>query len=236
MPDEKISAMTELSSPPPPTAAGLMVPVIREGDSDNYRVPAQLLLDTPAQPDGSGDAGTETVVKAGDADALGTSLAGGALTLGGGNSAGTTGVGGDVDIVPGTGTAVNGRVTVNGNASVIAYNHAWIGGFNPSRAILLVAARPMIVTAVMGRLGLAEGGAATLALYKAPSGTAIGSGTALTTTTFNANGTANANQTLTLDAAPVTTLAAGDAVGIVTTGAWTTSYGTISLWLTFGPA
>jgi len=235
MPDQKIGDMPQLSNPPPATTLGLMVPVVRIGDPVNYRVPAQSLLITPAQVDGSGLAGLVETIHAGDADPLGTGLTGGGLTISGGDSSGTGGIGGDVDISPGVGDTANGVLKIAGDASVVAYNHAWIGGFNPNGAVLLIAARPMIVTAIIGRLGAAEGAVATLALYKAPSGTAIAAGTALTTNTFNANGTPDANQILTLEADAVITLAAGDAIGIVTAGTWAANYGTISLWLTFGP-
>lgn len=80
--------------------------------------------------------------------------------------------------------------------------------------------RRMIVKAITGVNDVIAANAVTATLYKAPSATALGSGTALHTGTFNLQGTAATNQSLTL-AALATTLdiAAGSRIGMVISGA-----------------
>lgn len=76
-----------------------------------------------------------------------------------------------------------------------------------------------------------DGGAVTAVAKKAPSGTAIGSGTALQSDTFNLKGTLNTNQTGTLSSTPADlALAAGDKVGVDFTGTMTAAVGVISVW------
>jgi hypothetical protein len=107
----------------------------------------------------------------------------------------------------------------------------WIALQNPNNAVLFTVPRAMIVTGITGRLEVAQGAAATITVLKAASGTALTAGTALHTGSFNANGTAATNQTLTLAALAAISLAAGDSIGIQTTGTWTTSAGGITIGL-----
>lgn len=75
-----------------------------------------------------------------------------------------------------------------------------------------------------------DAGAVTGTVNKAPSGTAIASGTALHTSTFNAKGTINTNQALTLSAtSSALNLAAGDALGIDFTGTTTAARGIVTV-------
>ena len=92
---------------------------------------------------------------------------------------------------------------------------------------LLNAGRAMVIDSIIGRPFVAgTGGAATWAVWKAPSGTAPISGTALHSGTFNMVGTINTDQTLTLT---TTTVAAGESVWAVPTGTATSAVGSIAI-------
>lgn len=98
--------------------------------------------------------------------------------------------------------------------------------------ICLVADRALRVKAIIGRVNVAgtDGGAVTATVYKAPSGTALASGTALHSSTFNLKGTAATNQTLTLSTTDgVLDIAAGYTIGVVLTGTLTSATGAISV-------
>jgi hypothetical protein len=95
---------------------------------------------------------------------------------------------------------------------------------NTSGAFLTIAgpafARRMIVKGIIGVPETAATNAVTATVYRAPSGTAIGSGTALHSGTFNLQGTAATNQTLTLATTTGTLdLPAGTRLGMVISGA-----------------
>lgn len=109
----------------------------------------------------------------------------------------------------------------------------WIATVNPLNATVFVAANASTVTSIVGAVETATGSAATISVFKAPSGTACSGGTVLHSGSFNANGTAATNQTLTLT---TTSLAAGDRVCLQTTGttSWTggTGIGGISVNIT----
>lgn len=101
--------------------------------------------------------------------------------------------------------------------------------------IVMVATRAMRVKAILGRVNVAgtDGSAVTATVYKAPSGTALASGTALHTGTFNLKGTAATNQALALSATDSDlSIAAGDTIGVVLTGTLTSATGAISVALT----
>lgn len=92
---------------------------------------------------------------------------------------------------------------------------------------LLNAGRAMVIDSIIGRPFVAgTGGAATIALWKAPSGTAPISGTALHSGTYNMVGTIHTDQTLTLTTVAV---AAGEAVYAVFTGTATSAIGAITV-------
>lgn len=121
-----------------------------------------------------------------------------------------------------------------GYGFVSASGH-WFGANTFTTQVLLVAQRALRVKGIVGRVNVAgtDGSAVTATIYKAPSGTAIASGTALHSGTFNLKGSAATNQTLTLDTtAGVLDIAAGDTIGLVITGTPTTAAGGISVHLT----
>lgn len=77
---------------------------------------------------------------------------------------------------------------------------------------------------------VASAAGATLVVKKAPSGTAVASGTALHSNNFTLDGTANTNQAGTLSAtAAARDLAAGDALGIDVTGTTTNATGVVTV-------
>lgn len=108
----------------------------------------------------------------------------------------------------------------------------WVATVNPTSAVIAVINQASTISAIIGAVETATGSAATVTVFKAPSGTACGSGTALHSGTFNANGTAATNQTLTVTTSSVS---AGDRLCVTTTGttAWTggTGIGTITVFL-----
>lgn len=87
--------------------------------------------------------------------------------------------------------------------------------------------RSLVIDAIVGRPFVAgTGGAATAALWIAPSGTAPISGTAVHSGTFNLVGTIHTDQTLTLTNVNVP---AGSALWVVYTGTATSAIGGISV-------
>lgn len=95
-------------------------------------------------------------------------------------------------------------------------------------AVCLVnAGRALVIDSIIVRPFVAgTGGAATIALWKAPSGTAPTSGTALHSGTGNMVGTINTDQILTLT---VPTVAAGESIWAVFTGTATSAIGAIAV-------
>ena len=88
------------------------------------------------------------------------------------------------------------------------------------------------VTAIVGRVDIANDAAATLAVHKAPSGTAFSAGTPLSSVAMDLAGAANTNQVLALSATPDNLLLdVGDSLGIVTTGVGDKSIGCITVHL-----
>lgn len=108
----------------------------------------------------------------------------------------------------------------------------WPATLNPNNIVMAVVNQNSTITAIIGSVEIATGGAATVSVYKAPSATACSAGTVLHSGSFNANGTAATNQTLTLT---VTTIAAGERLCLQATGttAWTagTGVGTMTVFL-----
>ena len=96
--------------------------------------------------------------------------------------------------------------------------------------VFYVAQRAMVIQSIIARVEASgtDASAVTAVIKKAPSGTAIASGTALHSSTINLKGTAATNQTLTLSTTDgVIRLAAGDAIGIDFTGTLTSATGTV---------
>lgn len=199
----------------------------------------------------AGGAGGATAVTAGAGGATASSGsnaggAGGSVTVtggaGGAASAGTGngGAGGNINLVPGAGGAsaggtagTPGEVLINGASGLMQANLMY-GEATPLDQSFFVACRDYRVKAIIGRplvVG-SDGSAVTAVVKKAPSGTAIASGTALHSSSYDMKGTINTNQSLTVS----TTLsdlaiAAGDAIGIDTTGTMTAARGVISVLL-----
>lgn len=92
---------------------------------------------------------------------------------------------------------------------------------------LINAGRALVVDSIICRPFVAgTGGAATIAIWKAPSGTAPISGTQLHSGTLNMVGTIHTDQLATLT---TTTIAAGEAVWAVFTGTATSAIGAVTL-------
>lgn len=104
---------------------------------------------------------------------------------------------------------------------------SWLAGANPNGATIFVANRALTITGITGVVEIANGAAATVSVVKAASGTALSAGTVVHSGSFDANGTAGANQPLTLT---TTTMAAGDRLGIISTGTFTASVANISVY------
>lgn len=100
----------------------------------------------------------------------------------------------------------------------------------------IVCKRRMVVKSIIGTPETASTNAVTATIYKAASGTAIGSGTALHTGSFNLQGTAATNQVLTLSATSgVLDVTAGSRIGVVISGAMGAA-GNGSITVTLAPA
>lgn len=97
-----------------------------------------------------------------------------------------------------------------------------------------IADRPYVVKAIRSRVDTAgtDVGAVTGAIKKAPSATAIASGTALHSGTIDLKGTAATNQAITLSTTASTLkIAAGDAIGFDLTGTATAAVGCVTVFL-----
>lgn len=98
-----------------------------------------------------------------------------------------------------------------------------------------VANRKYRVKAIVARIDTVDGAATTATIRKAPSATAIASGTALHSSTINLNTGAATNQTLTLSTTSTDLdIAAGDCIGIDFSAAMTGAYGSVNV--TLAPA
>jgi hypothetical protein len=109
----------------------------------------------------------------------------------------------------------------------------WPAGVDPNNIIIATINQNSMISAIIGTVEVAVGGAATVVVKKAPSGTACSAGTTLHSGSFDANGTAGTNQTL-----PVTTaaLAPGDRLCLQSTGSsWTGGNGIGTVTIFVGP-
>jgi hypothetical protein len=121
------------------------------------------------------------------------------------------------------GTASTG-LQVAGGARAIPVAISWLPGQNLAAAALPIAnlknTNGWMISQITCTPEVVAGGTATIDLWEAPSGTALGSGTKLTTTPCNANTGAGTDQALL--SSPVA-VPAGDRIGIIATGAGFTS-------------
>lgn len=163
-----------------------------------------------------------------------TSGNGGAFNIRAGSA--TDGYGGDFRVQLGLGSAPNagkgpGNFNVNSDPSLFPITYSWVAGAQLNNQTIFTATRALTVTAVIGRVDVVNGTAATLLAVKAASGTAPSGGTALTSTSMDLTAAANANQTLTPSATFTDfLLAPGDSICLVTTGTLTASAGCITIW------
>lgn len=93
--------------------------------------------------------------------------------------------------------------------------------------------RNYVVQDITGRVDVSgTGGACTLSIYSAPSGTAIAAGTLIHSGSFNVAGTANTKQVLTLSTPALSlVIPAGSVLGLVVTGIATSAIGSITVTL-----
>jgi hypothetical protein len=134
-------------------------------------------------------------------------------------------------------TTVAATTSVPGIAKLnnVGYPAGWIAANDPNNAVVVTVGQASTITGIVGRVETPVGSAATVSVYKAPSGTACSAGTVLHSGSFDANGTAATNQTLTVT---VTTLAAGDSICYVTTGGanWTSGVGIGTITIFYAPS
>jgi hypothetical protein len=108
-----------------------------------------------------------------------------------------------------TPVTMSGSCTIT-NAGVIScpvtqsMSIGWIATVNPNNVVIGVLPANATVTSIVGAVETATGGAATVTINKATSGTACSGGTAVHSGSFDANGTAATNQTLTVTSGAIT--------------------------------
>ena len=131
------------------------------------------------------------------------------------------------------GTKASASFVALGLGGALAINFVY-GEATPLDASFFVVSRALQVQSIIVRplvVG-SDGGAVTATVRKAPSGTAIASGTLLHSGSADLKGTINTNQTLTLSTtASDILLAAGDAIGLDVTGTTTAARGSVSVLL-----
>ena len=150
----------------------------------------------------------------------GTGGTGGAVTVQAGAGGATNANGGNVNLIPGAGagTGRNGEVRVNSSTAgfiPVTFNY-YAGAIDTS---FFIASRAYRVRSVILRVDVTAGAGITAQIKKAPSGSAINTGTSISTTNFALDGAAFTNQTGTLSPAADLEIAAGDAIGIDFSGA-----------------
>jgi hypothetical protein len=104
----------------------------------------------------------------------------------------------------------------------ISYALTYAPGINPNNLPIAQFAGARTIAFIRCNPEVLAGGAATISVVKAASGVALSAGTVLHSGSCNANSSAGTDQTLTIT---TSTLAAGDRLGITTTGTtvWTSS-------------
>lgn len=124
----------------------------------------------------------------------------------------------------------DGKSLESGSPIIVSHRY---GDATPIDSPFFVAPRAMRVTKIVGRSLVAgtDGGAVTAVVKKAPSATAVASGTALHTGTIDLKTAADANfAAIGLSATSAAlNLAAGDCIGLDVTGTTTAAVGIITL-------
>ncbi len=160
-------------------------------------------------------------------------LSGGGVYLNTGSGLNPGAPGGTLSItlgLPGSAGMARGTIRVDGDPSLPHAEKSWFATEPLNGRTIYTATRAELVTAVIGRVDAANGGAATLVVVKCPPLTAPGAGTPLTSDSMDLAGTPTANQTLTLSVtAADLLLAAGDSLCLVETGVLGTSVGCITV-------
>jgi hypothetical protein len=107
-------------------------------------------------------------------------------------------------------------------SQIVGYALTYAPGINPNNLLIAHISEAKLITGIRCTPEVLAGGAATISIVKAASGTLLSAGTVLHSGSFNANSAAGTDQSLTVT---VTTLAAGDRLGTNTTGTtvWTSS-------------
>jgi hypothetical protein len=103
---------------------------------------------------------------------------------------------------------------------------SWLAGANPNGVTMFIASRALTITSLVGVVETANGAAATVSVVMAASGTALSAGTVIHSGSFDANANAATNLPLTLT---TTALPSGSRLGLVSTGTFTASVGSISV-------
>lgn len=105
---------------------------------------------------------------------------------------------------------------------------SWLAGADPAGGTFFIADRALTITRITGVVEVPNGGPVSVVVVRAASGVPLASGTAVHTGTFDANGTPGFYLDLSVNVAAV---APGDRLGLTTTGEFTDSVGSISVFV-----
>lgn len=182
---------------------------------------------------GTGNGGPVTI-QAGNSGS-GATGNGGTLSIQSGVPLSTDGNGGNVSVTvrPGVGTGTAGEFLVGATPdSSLVFINCEIIPTSITKACF-VATRPMRVKAIILRVTATDAGE-VVDVFKAPSATALGSGTQLNLTQGDLSTGANTNQTLGISAtAAALEIATGDAIGLVFGSALDTATGVVTIALAY---
>lgn len=105
---------------------------------------------------------------------------------------------------------------------------SWLAGADPAGGTFFIADRALTITRITGVVEVPNGGPVSVVVVRAASGVPLASGTPVHTGTFDANGTPGFYLDLSVNVAAV---APGDRLGLTTTGEFTDSVGSISVFV-----
>jgi hypothetical protein len=182
----------------------------------------------------AGDSSTKSATTAFVGTAIGAALAPGALVMSDTPPASPTPgtqwwdtVSGRLYVWFNDGTSqqwVSASPTLPGTVTPQIMVASWLAGVSPNASILLIASRALTITSIVGVVQALNGAAANVSIYKGTNGSSLS--TVVHSGSFDANASLETNQTL-----PVTvpTMNVGDRLGILTTGTFTSSIGSINV-------